>query len=242
MIIGNVGEIMSELEFIKGIGNSTISKLNKLDIYSVEDLITFYPFRYEILKKTSLDDEHAVVTGTIESTPTINYFKRINRLKFKLQVEGKIINVIIFNRSFLKQKLQVGKVITVLGKYEIDKNMFTASDIKLFDIGNTTHISPVYHKVKGLTDKNINKYINLALDTGYVIDYIPNKLIEKYNFLQKKDSLRLIHNPTNNIKLKEALIRSKYEELFLFMLKINELKNKQFLLTLYHHHHHSRKL
>ena len=218
---------MSELSFIKGIGNATISKLNKLDIYSVDDLITYYPFRYEVLKKTKLEDEHAVVTGTIESTPTINYFKRINRLRFKLQVEEKIINVIIFNRGFLKEHLQVGKAITIIGKYEQDKNIFTASDIKHLDIGNKVHISPVYHKVKGLTDKNINKYINLALDAGYVIDYIPDKIIEKYNFLQKKDSLRLVHNPTNNIKLKEALIRSKYEELFLFMLKINELKNKQ---------------
>ena len=218
---------MSELSFIKGIGNATISKLNKLDIYSVDDLITYYPFRYEVLKKTTLEDEHAVVTGTIESIPTINYFKRLNKLRFKLQVEGKIINVIIFNRSFLKDHLQVGKVITIIGKYEQDKNTFTASDIKLLDIGNKVHINPIYHKVKGLTDKNINKYINLALDAGYVIDYIPDKIIEKYNFLQKKDSLRLIHNPTNNIKLKEALIRSKYEELFLFMLKINELKNKR---------------
>ena len=218
---------MSELSFIKGIGNATISKLNKLDIYSVDDLITYYPFRYEVLKKTTLEDEHAVVTGTIESIPTINYFKRLNKLRFKLQVEGKIINVIIFNRSFLKEHLKVGKVITIIGKYEQDKNTFTASDIKLLDIGNKVHINPIYHKVKGLTDKNINKYINLALDAGYVIDYIPDKIIEKYNFLQKKDSLRLIHNPTNNIKLKEALIRSKYEELFLFMLKINELKNKR---------------
>ena len=72
---------MSELQFIKGIGNSTVSKLNKLDIYSVEDLITYYPYRYEILKKTSLEDEHSVVTGKIESTPTISYFgKSKNRL------------------------------------------------------------------------------------------------------------------------------------------------------------------
>ena len=217
---------MSELKFIKGIGDATILKLNKLDIYSVEDLVTYYPFRYEVLKKTSLFDEHSVVTGIIESAPTINYFKRINRLKFKIQVDNKLINVIIFNRGFLKEHLQVGKVITIIGKYESNNNTFTASDIKLLDIGNTVHIIPIYHKVKGLTDKNINKYINLAINAGYIIDYIPKKIIDKYHFLQKRESISLIHNPSNNVKLKEALIRSKYEELFLFMLKINELKNK----------------
>ena len=218
---------MSELQFIKGIGNSTVSKLNKLDIYSVEDLITYYPYRYEILKKTSLDDEHSVVTGKIESTPTISYFgKSKNRLSFKISINNYLINVIIFNRGYLKNNLVIGKVITIIGKYDKEKNTFNASDIKLEDIGDKTNINPIYHKVKGLTDKNLNKYINLALQAGYVIDYIPNQITDKYHFMSKKDALNLIHNPSNNIKLKEALIRSKYEELFLFMLKINELKNK----------------
>ena len=217
---------MSDLQFIKGIGNATIDKLNKLEIYNVNDLITYYPFRYEVLKKTSLNDEHSVVSGVIESTITTNYFNRMNRLRFKMQVEGKLINVVIFNRAFLKEHLEIGKTITIIGKFDQDKNQFIASDIKLLDIGNTTNIYPIYHKVKGLTDKNLNKYINLALKQEYVIDYIPDKIIDKYNFLSKKESLNLIHNPSNNVKLKEALIRSKYEELFLFMLKINELKNK----------------
>ena len=222
---------MSELEFIKGIGKATIDKLNKLDIYSVEDLITYYPFRYEVLKKTSLEDEHSVVTGIIESTPTINYFRKINRLNFKVQVDNRLINVVIFNRGFLKNNLTIGKVITLIGKYEQDKNIFTASDIKLLDIGDKVNINPVYHKVKGITDKNLNKYINIALKAGYIIDYIPDQIVDKYHFLSKKDALNLIHNPSNNIKLKEALIRSKYEELFLFMLKINELKNKNNILN-----------
>ncbi len=217
---------MSDLQFIKGIGNATIEKLNKLEIYNINDLITYYPFRYEVLKKTSLFDEHSVVSGIIESTITINYFNKMNRLRFKMQVDGKLINVVIFNRSFLKEHLQIGKTITIIGKYDSNNNTFTASDIKLLDIGNTTNIYPIYHKVKGLTDKNLNKYINLALKQEYVIDYIPDIIIEKYNFLQKKEALSLIHNPSNNVKLKAALIRSKYEELFLFMLKINELKNK----------------
>ena len=217
---------MNDLNFIKGIGNATVNKLNKLNIYSVEDLISYYPYRYEVLKKTSLYDENAVVTGIIESTVTVSYFNKKNRLSFKVNIDNKLVNVCIFNRVFLKKTLTISKVITLIGKYDSEKNLLTASDIKLFDIGSSTYISPIYHKVKGLTNKNINKCINMALSSNYIIDYLPEEIISKYNFLDKKEALILIHNPTNNIKLKEALIRSKYEELFLFMLKINELKNK----------------
>ena len=49
---------MGELGYINGIGSVTEKKLNKLNIYTIEDLVNYYPYRYEILKKTSLDDEN----------------------------------------------------------------------------------------------------------------------------------------------------------------------------------------
>ena len=217
---------MSELSFIKGIGKNTEEKLNKLDIYSVEDLVNYYPYRYEVLKKTSLYDEHSVVTGIIDSSITVNYFKGINRLKFRCNVEDKTINVVIFNRVFLKNNLILGKTITLIGKYSENNNTFTASDIKLEDIGESSRVTPVYHLVKGVTNKKINSYINDALKESYLIDYLPKELEEKYHFIDKKRSLELIHNPKGVNELKNALVREKYEELFLFMLKINELKLK----------------
>ena len=75
---------MNELSNVKGIGKITEQKLNKLNIFSIEDLINYYPFRYDVLKKTSLNNEKVVVVGSIESNITVNYFKNINRLKFKL--------------------------------------------------------------------------------------------------------------------------------------------------------------
>ena len=59
-----------------------------------------------------------------------------------------------------------------------------------------------------------------------VTDYIPKTYIDKYNFLNKKTALNIVHNPPAMDKLKEASIRLKYEELFLFMTKINYLKIK----------------
>ena len=214
-----------QIDKIKGVGPKSVSLLNKLNIYTKEDLVTFYPFRYEIIKRTSLYNDKAIVPVKIVSTPVLNYFKKMNRLSFKAEADNKLINVVIFNRGFLKNSLYVGNVVTIIGKYEEEKNTFLASDIKLEDINNKVKIEPIYHLVKGLTNKSMNKFIMNALDEE-VIDYIPNELIDKYNFMSKKDALKHIHFPFNNIKLKEAIIRCKYEELFLFMLKIEALKRK----------------
>ena len=223
---------MSDLSLIKGIGKVTIDKLNKLNIYDSNDLITYYPYRYDILKKTTLDNDPSIVVGIINSAVTINYFNRKNRLNFKVLVDNKLINVTIFNRAFLKQHLVMGKAITLIGKYSEEKNIFVASDIKLEDIGDSTKIIPVYHLVKGLTNKNINKYIVDALTQSYLIDYIPKELVLENDFLDKGTALRIIHNPKDNSNLEKAIHRCKYEELFLFMLKINELKNKNSLMNI----------
>ena len=217
---------MGELAYINGIGSVTEKKLNKLNIFTIQDLINYYPYRYEILKKTSLEEENVVVSGVVDSSVTINYFRRINRLNFRVKLEDRISKVVIFNRAFLKPHLEVGKVITVIGKYDERKNIITASDIKLEDIGNSESITPIYHQVKGLNGKSINKYINIALEKCIPVDYIPEKIIEKYHFMNKKDAIYLLNNPRNTVKIKEAIIRTKYEELFLFILKINELKNR----------------
>ena len=220
---------MSDLSNIKGIGPSTITKLNKLDIHSIEDLLSYYPYRFEKLKKTDIHDEHAIISVVIVNTPTISYFGRSrNAVRFKALYEedNRYIDVVIFNRAFIKNNLIPSKTVTLIGKYDESKGKFTASDIKLFDIGDKVIITPIYHLVKGLTNNNIRKYINDSIKVSYIYDYIPDKLIDKYNFIDKKEALNIITNPTNVKSLNESLKRFKYEELFLFMLKINELINR----------------
>lgn len=215
---------MFELCNIKGVGDKTSKLLNKLNIYNVVDLVTYYPYRYEVLKQSSLYEEKVVVSGIIETIPTISYFKNMNRLSFKFNTSNNLVNVVIFNRAFLKPNLLIGKYITVIGKYDTKSNTINAADIKLFDLGDRTLIEPIYHLVKGINNKSLNKYINEALNECNIIDYIPEEIINKYNFIDKKEALRIIHNPKKG--LKDAINRCKYEELFIFMMKINALKRK----------------
>lgn len=222
---------MSELKDVKGIGPKALSLLNKINIKTIEDLVTHYPFRYEILKRNTLqeveDGEKIIIDGRVESIPILMRFKAgLNKMNFRLVTTSGVVGVSIFNRAFLKSQLVVGTGITVIGKFDKKKNVITASDIKMETLSNTMKIEPVYHCTNGITNKNMSTYINMALLMygKEIQDYIPQKYLEKYNFSNKKTSLNLIHNPSTIEKLKEVTTRLKYEELFAFMFKINYLK------------------
>ena len=222
---------MAELKDVRGIGPKSLSLLNKIGIYTIDDLVTHYPFRYDILERNDLtkvqDGEKIVIDGKVESVPILMRFKAgLNKMNFRLVTQSGIVGVSIFNRAFLKNQLGVGSGITVIGKFDKTKNVITASDIKMETLSNKVKIEPIYHCTSGLTNKNMSTYINMAL-LMYgrdILDSIPKEYIEKYNFLNKKTSLNVIHNPSTGEKLKEVTIRLKYEELFEFMFKINYLK------------------
>ena len=225
---------MISLEKVKGIGPKSAKLLEKLNINNVEDLVTNYPYRYEFIEKTNLDNveeqEKVIIDGKIDSAPILIRLKgNLNKMNIRMvTTTGKVVGISIFNRAFLKSQLLVGTNITVFGKYEKSKNIINASEIRIGLLPKGEKIESVYHGTAGLPSKTIATYINTALMQygNEIIDYIPNNLIEKYNFLNKKTALNIVHNPSNREKLQESQNRLKYEELFLFMTKINYLKNK----------------
>ncbi len=222
---------MTELKDVKGVGPKSLSLLNKINIYTIEDLVTHYPFRYDILERNNLaeveDGGKIIIDGKVESVPILMRFKAgLNKMNFRLVTQSGVVGVSIFNRAFLKTQLTVGTGITVIGKLDKGKNVITASDIKMGTLMSKAKIEPIYHCTSGLTTKNLSTYINMALlmHGKEIKDYIPSSYLEKYNFVNKKTALNIIHNPSTAEKLKEVTVRLKYEELFAFMFKINYLK------------------
>ena len=229
----NAQEVMGmiELSKVKGIGPKTEMLLNKIGISSLDDLVTHYPFRYDVLKRSNLrevtEEDKIVIDGKVESIPLVVRFRGgLNKLNFRLATPQGPVGVSIFNRAFLKPNLGIGTNIIVLGKFDQKKNIVNASDIKFGTLSNQEKIEPVYHTTSGLTQKSLSSYINnVLLQYGNEIeDKIPRYLLDKYNFLNKKTALNIVHNPPNFDKLKEASMRLKYEELFEFMFKINYLR------------------
>ena len=220
-----------DLKIIPGIGEKTIKNLSKFNIYNAQDLVEYYPYKYNFYNpqniNEALDNTTLTINGIIESIPRVFYIKKnFNYLSFRLLTTNKLINVTIFNRAFLKNNLTVGKEICIIGKYNKEKNTFTANNILLSPLYESI-IEPVYHCSNTLKNKQLNTIIKEVLNKIDINSTLPQYLIDNYNFIPEYQALKIIHNPSNLIELKQSKLVLTYKELFEFMLKINYLKLKR---------------
>lgn len=209
------------------VGEKTSKILNKLGIFTDDDLINYYPYRYNVYNFSNelIDNSLLIINVIIESNPIVSYIKKnFNRLSFRARYNERIFNVVIFNRAYLKTNLTIGKNITIIGKYDFKKNIFTSSDIK-FNVTNG-QIEPVYHLTKGITNNTISKLIKDNFNNIYIKDSLPSNIISKYNLLSKKDALYNIHFANDLKMVHYAKNRLIYEELFDFSFKMNYFKNQ----------------
>ena len=223
---------MIELIDIDGVGSKTLELLNKLGIDDVNDLLNYYPFRYDVLKRSDItnlnDNDRIIIDGVVEGQPTTIFLSnKLKKIIFRINAKVAILNVTIYNKTYLYQDLKCGKEVTIIGKYDKVKNTIVASDIRFDRLPPSPKIEPVYYTTSGLSKKSISKFIASVIRGEYdIIDYVPDYLIDKYNFMSKKEAVYHVHCPMDILSLKKARQRIKYEELFMYMLKINYLKRK----------------
>ena len=220
-----------ELTDIKGVGPKTLDHLHELSVYTLDDLLTDYPYRYDLFEPTNLteqyDNERIAINVIVETTATTAFIrKNFNKLQFRVNHNGKTMYAVIFNRAFLKPHIVIGKTITLVGKYDVKRNTFICDDIKLNPI-TKKEIIPIYHVKKGIKSNDILKIIESAIDDSVKIpNYVPDEFIMKYDFISKKQALRMIHMPHKEEEIKKAKVYLKYEELFLFLFKIAYMKDE----------------
>lgn len=216
-----------DIKNLHQVGEKTSKILNKLGIFTDDDLINYYPYRYNVYNFSNelIDNSTLIINVIIESNPIVSYIKKnFNRLSFRARYNERIFNVVIFNRAYLKTNLTIGKNITIIGKYDFKKNIFTSSDIK-FNITNG-QIEPVYHLTKGINNNTVSKLIKDNFNNIYIKDSLPSNIISKYNLLSKKDALYNIHFANDLKMVHYAKNRLIYEELFDFSFKMNYFKNQ----------------
>jgi len=223
---------MIDLINIEGVGSKTLELLNKLGINNSDDLIHYYPFRYDVLKRSDVtnlnDGDKIIIDGVVEGQPTTIFLSnKLKKIIFRINTKQNILNVTIYNKTYLYQDLKCGKEITIIGKYDKVKNTVVVSDIRFDRLPLSPKIEPIYYTTSGLSKKSISKFVMSAIRMDCKIeDYIPDYISEKYNFITKNEAIFQVHCPIDILSLKKARQRIKYEELFMYMLKINYLKKK----------------
>ena len=223
--------VITMLEDIKGIGPKSLLALKALNLYTKDDVINYFPYRYNIYTPVKLrecsEGDTCTITGYVESAAKVFFIrKNLNKLSFAFNTGSELVNVTIFNRAYLKPNIRIKSYISVIGKYNRKSNTFMASEIKLTPITKTV-IEPVYHLNQGIKRSNFKKLVDEILDnTVEIKSNVPDYLIEKYNFINKKEAVTNVHKPKDINSLKKADLHLIYEELFTFMLKVSYLKEK----------------
>ena len=225
-----------DIKFIKGVGEKTAGLFNKLGVFNVDTLFSFYPKSYKDLSVITkicdvLPNETYCVKAKISSEIVCKRTKN-NLTVYNFTVFDKTgaLNVTLFNTKYLASSLKTNEEYIFYGKAE---SGFNGGFLKLNspEILNTNQavIHPVYHLTKGLSNKTVEKAVKNALEllkTNNFPDYMPNDILQKYKLYSLKEAIINIHFPKNPEALKQSRRRLIFDELYLLKLGQNLLKNK----------------
>ncbi|AIM24471.1 ATP-dependent DNA helicase RecG [Melissococcus plutonius] len=219
---------------IPKIGSKRAENLQALGIYTVEDLLTYYPFRYEDIQEKELDEiqdqEKVTLKGFVVSEPIVTHYGyKKNRLVFRIMQEHAVINVSFFNQSFLKEKVHLSEEIAIYGKWDAKRKSLNGIKILASKDGKTEDFSPIYHVNKKIHQSTLVQLIQTAFDLyGEAIEEtLPNYLLKKYHLLSRKEAMFSMHFPNLPSENYQAKRRIVFEEFLIFQLQIQGLKKQE---------------
>ncbi len=214
---------------VQGIGKQKAEQLQQLGIASVQDLIFYFPFRYEDYRLRDMasvqDGERVTLQGVIQSDPLLQMYGRTkSRLSCRIMVDRFLFTAVWFNRHFLKAKLTPGREIVLTGKWDQRMRRLTVSESEFpgSSQAQSGMLQPVYSVSGEVAQKWLRKAISQALEQfgDRVEEILPRDVLDKHDMLPRKQAVRLMHRPEPVDLAQKARQRMVYEELFLFQLKL----------------------
>ncbi|MEK7598169.1 MAG: ATP-dependent DNA helicase RecG [Patescibacteria group bacterium] len=226
------------LKTIPKITPQYLKVLEKLGLFSVEDLLFYFPFRYDDFSKTvALDDAFLNQVVTIEGKVAKAKLNRIFRrrmsiLEVTLQDKNNIpFKAVWFNQPYLLDLMREGAEIRLSGKLERKGKYLSmigpAWEKAERDATNTGRLVPVWSVTRGLTSKWLRWQIKPLLETAQKIgDPLPLESRKRLNLYDLYTAIREIHFPENREKLLRAQKRFAFQEMFLVQLKSLQVKKE----------------
>ena len=228
-------DLKQSVQYVKSVGPAKVSLLNNLNIFTLEDLLTYFPRDYEDRSKTKsiadlINGEEVTIEAKVVSEININRIRK-NMTVLKTIVEDNTGRCIItwFNQTYIKQHIKRGETYKFFGKVINEFNHFEMRNPvfdKIDSSKNTGKIMPVYPTTYKLSQTAIRQAIENALNMtkGKLEETLPDYLLKEYNLLDLQNSLEQIHFPTDAEHRMQARKRLVFEELLTMQLALLELK------------------
>ncbi len=237
-------KISKSVRYLKGIGPKKFELLQKLGVETIRDLCYFFPRRYEDRTHfqkigQALVGSQVTLRGKILAA-TLKPLKRVQLLEVWVQDDSGTVPAIWFNQPFLKKIFLPGEQIILNGhldKYQ-GRLQIVSPEYEILDSTDdnpvhTGRITPIYPLTEGLFQRSLRVVMKELSDRNFdqeIQEFLPDTILQKYQFPFLPDTMREIHFPTSYEALEQAKQRIIFDELFLFELKliqkINDIKSK----------------
>ncbi|TCK98325.1 ATP-dependent DNA helicase RecG [Natranaerovirga hydrolytica] len=223
---------------LKGIGEKTEKLFNRLEIYTIEDLLHYYPRSYETYSQvTKIKDIKIDAMNAVEGTicfPIEQMVKgKFKILKIRIKDDTGYLYLLWFNQLYIKNNLKIGETKVFRGKAEYKYGQMQITTPEIFDQETynkkTKTLQPIYALTKGIMQKNLSKIIRQGLIKTHnqLKDCLPNAIRNQYGFAEYNYAITQIHYPKDMEALKEAKRRLVFDEFFIFQLSLLRLKKVQ---------------
>lgn len=226
-------DLFAPLTALSGVGTKTAANLASLDIYSIYDLLFYFPFRYEEFSSLPLrqikDGQKVLLKGEVATTPYLSHFGyHKSRLSFKLKIDHDVVMVNFFNQPWLQKQFALGKEVAVYGKYNLARQSLAA--FKLVASKNDKQgLTGVYPVNRHVRQKTLIRLVKQALKeyADDLANIIPAKLISQFKLVPEPEMVKQMHFPANESQMKWARRTAVFREFFIFEMQLALLTQKQ---------------
>ena len=225
-----------DLNNLKGIGEKTEKLFYKAGVEKVNDLLRYYPRYYDVFEEPVLIrdlecDRTQAITGTVVREVSVKRVRNLQVVTGYLRDErGDAIKATWFNSPYLKGKLTIGSTFIFRGFVKENYSNFSIEQPKIFGIAEYNkkkgEMQPVYPLVSGLTNNMVQKAVKQALKLVETEEFLPEKIRNKYGLEGLQQAIEHIHYPTDKNQLYSARKRLIFDEFFMFIYNIRNLKDK----------------
>lgn len=228
-------DLQASITTIKGVGPETTKKFEKLGVFTVYDLLTFWPRRYddysEVLPILKIEPGAVTIKGSIESIKTKRVRRGMHITEAVIRDESSALRVVWFNQPYREKYFKPGVEYYFSGLYDYSFNRYVLQSPSVEEAKdftkNTARIVPIYAQTKGLDSKEIRRA--LAEVTGLFKDLpetLPEDIIESNDLITYAEAARQLHWPDSQEALETAKLRIGFEEVFSYILA-GQLNKKQ---------------